>query len=175
MTEFNYTAASGRHYQIRDLQSADAELLVDLFYQLSPETLYKRFHTVMDPETMSIEQVRKLVHPLANIDPEQAVALLALHEGCAVGVARLHRTPVSTDAESAIVVRDDHQKDGLGTQLLILLRESALEMGITHLIAMVQAQNHPIIKVIQRSGLQAKWRYEQGETYLVVDIRSPLY
>jgi 2-methylcitrate dehydratase len=39
------------------------------------------------------------------------------------------------------------------------------------LIAMVQAQNHPILKVIQRSGLKATWRFEQGESYLAVDIR----
>jgi GNAT superfamily N-acetyltransferase len=126
----------------------------------------------MDPATMPIQQVRRLVWPLANIDPENAVALLAIHDGQAVAVARMHRIPASTDAESAIVVRDDFQQDGLGTHLLIWLRECALEMGITHLIALVQAQNHPILKVIQRSGLECQWRFEQGETYLAVDIRG---
>jgi len=172
MTETTFKSPNGRRYLIRDLKPADAELLVDLFYHLSPETLYKRFHTVMDPDTLPIDKVRQLVHPLANIDPQQAVALIALAKSTAVGVARFHRVPGATDAESAIVVRDDYQMDGLGTALLTLLQKRALEAGITHFIALVQAQNHPILKVINRSGLESQWRTEQGETYLTVDIRS---
>jgi RimJ/RimL family protein N-acetyltransferase len=179
MKELIFTSRSGRQYTIRDLQPEDADLLVDLFFHLSPETIYKRFHAALD--NLPEEHVRQEATRLANIDPENQIALVALHvdqanldrEAEAVGVARCHRVPGTTDAESAIVIRDDFQQDGLGTYLMTLLRERALEMGIEHLIAMVQAQNHPILKVIQRSGLESKWRFEQGVSYLTVDIRNP--
>jgi GNAT superfamily N-acetyltransferase len=164
----HFATHSGREISVRDMRPEDADLLVDLFYHLSPETVYKRFHAALS--NLPEEQVRKMAADLADNDPEQEVALLALHEGAAVGAARFHRVPDTADAESAIVVRDDYQREGLGTFLLALLRERAIEMGITHLIAIVQAQNHPILKVVNRSGLDARWRFEQGESYLAVDL-----
>ena len=172
MTDPLFSSRSGRQIAVRDLRPDDAELLVDLFYHLSPETIYKRFHTALDPHSLPPDRVHQEAQRLARIDPERQVALVALHRGHAGGVARFHRVPVTADAESAIVIRDDYQMDGLGTHLLILLKEWAVEMGITHLMAMVQAQNHPILKVINRSGLKSEWRFEQGESYLAVDIRS---
>ena len=175
MTERTFSSSTGRHYLIRNLRPEDADLLVDLFYHLSPETIYKRFHAAL--HKLPEERVRELVDGLVNLDPQDQIALIALHSGGetqsteAVGVARCHRIPGTTDAESAIVVRDDHQKGGLGTFLLTCLRERALALGITHLVAVLQAQNHPILKVIQRSGLASHWRFEQGESYLAVDIR----
>ena len=173
-----FTSRSGRLFTIRDVRPDDADLLVDLFYHLSPDTIYKRFHAAL--HNLPEKRVREIAVQLANLEPENQLAIIALHAGAAnpgeaphaVGVARFHRVPGSTDAESAIVIRDDYQQEGLGTFLMTCLRDRALAMGIEHLIAMVQAQNHPILKVIQRSGLKSTWRFEQGESYLAVDIRS---
>jgi len=169
VTHESFTSRRGLQFLIRDMRPEDTDLLVDLFYHLSPDTIYKRFHAVLNdlPE----ERVRQEAARLARIDPQHAAALIALHDEHAVGVARFYRLPGTVDAESAVVVRDDYQQNGLGTFLLELLRDKALAMGIEHLIAMVQAQNNPILKVIRRSGLKSHWRFEQGETYLVVDTR----
>ena len=167
------TTKSGQTIEVRDIQTSDVNLLVDLFFHLSPETIYRRFHMVIDPETVPRQQIEKMAAQLSQIDSSSQVALAAVHDGAIIGVARLHRIQGTTDAESAIVIRDDHQREGIGTHLLALLRERALQMGISHLIAMVQAQNHPILKVIQRSGLDCRWRFEQGESYLAVNLRPP--
>ena len=173
-----FTSSSGRTFTIRDIGPDDVDHLVDLFYHLSPDTIYKRFHAAL--HNLPEKRIREIATRLTNIDPESQLAIMALHPGAAnpgeaphtVGVARFHRIPGTTDAESAIVIRDDYQQEGLGTFLMNCLRDRALAMGIEHLIAMVQAQNHPILKVIQRSGLKSTWRFEQGESYLAVDIRS---
>lgn len=170
MKVHHFTMPSGREITVRELRPEDADSLVDLFYHLSPETLYRRFHAVLT--NLPEDRVRKLVTDLADIDPEQEAALLALHEDTAVGVARFHRVPGTADAESAIVVRDDYQREGLGTFLLALLRDRALEMDIRHLVAIVHAHNHPILKVVNRSGLNVGWRFEQGESYLAVDLEG---
>lgn len=172
MTNQIYSTKSGRQITIRDLQPDDADLLVDLFYHLSPDTIYKRFHTVINPKTVPPEHIKMEAERLARIDPDCDGALMAILDGHAIGVARYHRIPNTNEAESAIVIRDDYQREGLGTYLLALLREKALSRGITHLIAMVQSQNNPILHVIKRSGLRSEWRYEQGETFLAVDLRE---
>ena len=161
-----YTTESGLDIEIRDIRPEDSELLVDLFYHLSAETIYKRFHAVMD--NMPVSHIRRMAERLADIDPREAVALVAIHGGAAVGVARFHRLPGTADAESAIVIRDDYQKEGIGSTLLIMLRQRAIALGIEHLVAMVQSQNHPILKLIRRSGLESHWRVDAGETYLAV-------
>jgi acetyltransferase len=173
MNQLSFTSPKGREYVIRDIQPQDTDLLVDLFYHLTPETIYRRFHTTIDPQTVPLEHIRQVAGQLARIDPDCDVALLALHQDQAVGVARFHRIQGTTDAESAIVVRDDYQREGLGTHLLELLRARAQEKGVTHLIALVLAQNNPITQVVRQSGLKSKWRFEQGESYLEVDITSP--
>ena len=68
------------------MRPEDTDLLVDLFYHLSPDTIYKRFHAVLNdlPE----ERVRQEAARLARIDPRHAAALIALHDEHAVGVAR---------------------------------------------------------------------------------------
>jgi len=170
MTTEVFSLQHGRQITVRDMRPEDAELLVNLFYHLSPETLYKRFHAVLD--NLPEQRVRQMATKLALIDPQLQVALIALHNGHAIGVARLHRIPGTTQAESAIVIQDDYHREGLGTHLLKLLRERALGAGITHLVAMVQAQNHPILHLIHHSGLKSRWRVEQGETCMVVDIRT---
>lgn len=177
MNKIVFESHSGRRISIRDMQPDDTDLLVDLFYHLTPDTIYKRFHAAL--HNLPEDKVREIAKELADIHPLSQCALIALHDDFdgvgpsphAVGVARFHCIPGTTDAESAIVIRDDYQKEGLGTFLMHVLRERAVAMGVEHLIAMVQAQNHPILKVLQRSGLKASWRFEQGETYLAVDIR----
>ncbi|MBN1318683.1 MAG: GNAT family N-acetyltransferase [Anaerolineales bacterium] len=172
MTNQIFSSKSGKQIAIRDLQPDDANLLVDLFYHLSADTIYKRFHSVINPETVPPEHIQKEAERLARIDPECDAALVAVLDGKAIGVARYHRISGAAEAESAIVIRDDYQREGLGTHLLMLLRDKALAAGVTHLIAMVQSQNNPILKVIKRSGLKSEWRYEQAETYLAVDLRD---
>ena len=172
MEEKRFVSRSGQEYTLRAVQPEDTELLVELFYHLSPETIYKRFHTVLDPQRFPRERVEREARRVACIDPQIQAAIIALCQGELVGVAHYHRLPGTAEAEAAIVVRDDFQRDGLGTRLLENLRVRAQEMGITHLTAMVQAHNNPILKVIKRSGLKSRWRFERGEAYLAVDIRD---
>jgi RimJ/RimL family protein N-acetyltransferase len=70
-----------------------------------------------------------------------------------VAVARLARSTDPAEAESAIVVRDDHQDRGLGTHLLKLLVEVARATNIERLTAWVMAENPHMLHVIQKLGM----------------------
>lgn len=170
-----FTTTHGITVWLRTVQKGDAPLLMDMFYRLSPETKRLRFHlyTVKITE----EQVRREAEKLSDLDPELQVAVVALHTEAdgrphAVGVARFARkTPADTDAEVAVVVRDDFQRKGLGKHLLLTLADKARSMGITHFSAWVMADNVRLMKLIR--GLELK-NLESDTRHGETKIKAPI-
>jgi RimJ/RimL family protein N-acetyltransferase len=71
----------------------------------------------------------------------------------AIGVARYIRVaPMSDHAEVAIEIVDQYQSQGLGTILIDLLAQMALEQGVTSCIAYVAPANGSVIRWAQKSG-----------------------
>src|SRR4029077_18804311 len=80
------SAAQGR-VGLSRLERSDGEALRRLFHRLSPETLYRRFHSpVVYPEQTGPER-------LLDIDHRDREAVLAVVDGEIVGVARYFRQP----------------------------------------------------------------------------------
>ena len=90
----------------------------------------------------------------------------------AVGVARFGRaTAADTEAEVAVVVRDDFQRKGLGKHLLLTLADKARELGISYFTAWVASDNIRLMKLIKDMEL----RNVQSETrHGQTKIRVPL-
>ena len=63
-------------------------------------------------------------------------------------------------AEVAFLVIDDYQGKGLGTALMRHIAAIARDAGLTELCAEVLADNVPMLKVFERSGLAMSERYE---------------
>ncbi len=168
-----FTIRDGRQLTIRHIQDSDAALLVDMFHHLSARTKRFRFHSYV--EKIPDEQVWRNAVALSTLDPRRQVALVAIWHADdgdhAVGVARFSRTtPDNTEAEAAIVVRDDFQRGGLGTYLMFRLLHIAHSMGIRYIVAWVMAENRQVLRMIQKSGLPYKQSTSRGETKLSVSI-----
>lgn len=143
---------SGEEITLRLIQKEDAALLVDLFHHLSPETKRLRFH--LYTEKLPEERIWREAIALSDLDPQRHVAVLATitEDGRerVVGVARFARESLDdTEAEMAIVVRDDFQRKGVGRCLLFALAEEAGKLGLTHLSGWVLADNIRVIKLIK--------------------------
>ncbi len=170
-----FTTTNNCTVTLRTVHKGDAPLLVDMFYRLSPETKRLRFH--LYTLKISAEQVRREAEKLADLDPALQVAVVALHTEAdgqphAVGVARFARkTPAATEAEVAVVVRDDFQRKGLGKHLLLTLADKARPMGITHFSAWVMAENVRLMKLIR--GLELK-NLESDARHGEIKIRAPI-
>src|SRR4029077_15901841 len=110
------TEAAGQ-VGLAKLEPSDGELLRRLFYRLSPETVYRRFHSpIVRPEQARPDR-------LLDLDHHDREAVVALDGGEIVGVARYFRQPGADTAEVAVVVADAWQGQGLATRLLGLLDE----------------------------------------------------
>ncbi len=165
----------GDKVRLRFIKKEDADLLLELFYRLSPESKRLRFHlyTTKIPE----ERVRMEAEKLSDLDPQCQRALVATVTEAdgrehAVGVARFARASANaTEAEVAVVVRDDFQRRGLGKHLLQTLAGEARKLGITHFSAWVMADNYRLMKLIR--GMEIK-DLESETRYGEIKIRAPI-
>lgn len=167
------TPEHGRTVQVRHIVPQDADLLIDLFMHLSPETRRLRFFapTVDPPDDV----LRATTQRLATIDPLVQAALIATIEEQggehAVGVARLvGDADDSMIAEVAIVLRDDYQGKGLGTLLFDLLIQVAMVRGLKYLRAISLAENSVLHKLVRNTGLPITSTTRQGETTMIISL-----
>jgi RimJ/RimL family protein N-acetyltransferase len=133
---------------IREIRGDDHERLRDSHDRLSPESRYRRF-LAAKPQ-LSRADVRYLV----EVDGCDHFALVAtLPEGDGeriVGVARFVRLPDNREvAEMAIVVNDDHQRRGMGAELVTRLAQAAVERGVRRFRATMLADNLGIQRLLE--------------------------
>lgn len=167
-----YVIRDGRQVTIRPIAPDDARLLVDLYYRLSEMTRRLRFHSMR--QNVPLEEVEQEAKRLSDLDPANQAALVATIEDEGeeriVAVARLARSEDPVEAESAIVVRDDFQRQGLGSHLLKLLVEIARAMNVKRLTAWVMAENLHMLHIVQKSGLDVSAETRYGETFVSVPL-----
>lgn len=161
------TTRKGRKVRIRHIRPTDASLLVNLFHHLSPETRRFRFFTALPdlPDDILWREARRY----ADFNERKQAAFIALaREGGqehAIGVVRLVLDKNDPDtAEFAIVLRDDYQREGLGTIMLDLLIQLALVRGIKRLRGISLADNEGVHRLIQKCGFPVESHTSHGET-----------
>lgn len=155
--ELDAVLRDGRGVRIRPIQPSDSGLIVAFFEKLGPESRYFRFFRIkksLDPEEIEY---------FTNVDYVDRFALIALHDGEMIGVARYDReTPDQTHAEVAFAVADDHQGRGLGTKLLQLLTHHARSNGIDGFRAYVLPENRQMMRVFRNSGYDLSRTIDEG-------------
>jgi acetyltransferase len=169
-----FTTTDGREVFIRRIKHDDAALLVDMFHHLSDQTKRLRFQCGSPncPEALIWREAIKLCH----LEPERQVGLVAIvtegdGEQHAVGTARCVRsTPDKIEAEVGIVVRDDYQRVGLGSRLMLELIRAARTVGIVQFEGWILPENRRMLQMINKSGLPVKHQTKMGETHVVVSI-----
>lgn len=170
-TEFKLS--NGSSVTIRQIQPEDAALLVEMFHKLSPDSRRLRFHAYT--ENVPHERIWREAIALSDLDPARQAALVAVADVDGreqiVGVARFARaTPDATEAEAAVVVRDDFQRMGLGTHLLTLLVPLAQSLGIESLTGWVAAENRHMLHVVGKTDLPLTRDTSAGETYIQISL-----
>lgn len=163
-----YREFDGRQVFFRPVKPTDEQMMKDLFYSFSEDTIYRRF--------MSVKRSmphRELQH-FANIDYDTEMAIVGviredeMQEIIAVGRYSLYEE--GNEAEVAFVVRDDWQGKGIGTFLLDYLIRIGRDMGIDAFTAEVMPQNKQMIHMFEATGLDVETKMVDG-TYTV---RFPL-
>src|SRR5450759_992186 len=130
---------------VRPITPDDAPRLGDLLQRCSPETTYNRFFTaIRRPRPATLQW-------LAEVDHFRREALVAMGDGAGCAVARYDWTGAADDqAEIAILVEDAWQRRRVGTTLLPLLADLAIDRGVRVFTATVLANNTAVAQLLRR-------------------------
>ena len=138
----------GTSIEIRLIKPEDKTELNAAFKKLSPYSNYCRFLTPLG--NLSKSQLKYLT----EVDNKNHLAL-CVHDlnFNGIGVARYIRLKDEPEtAEFAITILDEFQNQGLGTKLLHLLIDAAIETGIRKFIGFVLVENAPMLKILDKLG-----------------------
>lgn len=159
--EIRATTRDQRPLLIRPIRPTDEELLRDMFYRLSHETVYERF----------LASKRYLPHSklqqFCMIDYDQTMGFVASIDDNGqeklVGWAMYFVEEKTGYAEAAFLVDDAYQGLGIGTHLMRRLTEVAEVRGVKGFTALVLGNNLRMLRVFEKCGYPVEIT-PQGDT-----------
>jgi acyl-CoA hydrolase/GNAT superfamily N-acetyltransferase len=144
------TTRAGLEVLLRPVRISDEPLVKDFFYALSDQSTYQRF--ISSRKDMPHERLQEFV----VIDYTAETVILAVvpadERDIVVGIGQYGIDPQTHTAEVALVVRDDYQKRGLGTELLSYLTLLARKEGLLGFTAEVLMENRAMMRLFERAG-----------------------
>lgn len=156
------TTHTGLAIKLRPVRISDEPLLKEFFYSLSDQSMYRRF--ISARKDMPHERLQEFV----VIDYSMEMVILAVvEEGEQETVVGLGQYLIEESrhwAEVALVVRDDYQNRGIGTELLSYLTYLARRQGLLGFTAEVLVENRPMLRLFEKAGFSTQ-RRAAGETY----------
>jgi acyl-CoA hydrolase/GNAT superfamily N-acetyltransferase len=167
--EIYRTTRTGLDLKLRPVKISDEPLLKDFFYSLSDQSVYRRFMSQrkdMPHERLQdfvvIDYTNEMVILAVKIDedPEEREEVIALGQ---YGIDQNSHT-----AEVALVVRDDHQNQGVGRVVLSYLTELAQREGLMGFTAEVLMENTPMLHLFESMGFDIQRRTAEG----VIELRA---
>ncbi len=120
----------------------DDRLLVQMFHNCSPMTIYQRFLTPVNELTPGMARY------LSSVDHCNRAALIAETDGEPIGVARYEVTKDAGSVELGLLVIDAWQNQGLGRILLREILRAAEENGIHRFCAYVLGENRRMLRLL---------------------------
>ena len=169
-----------RYFRLRDgtpifvrlFRPSDREQIRLGYTKLSSRSRYRRF--LNDAPRLSEPQLTSL----SDVDGVNRLAICAgaIREGGweAAAIARFVRQEAGArGAEAAVTVIDAYQHRGLGTLLVDLLTEQALERGVERFTGHLLADNLAMLRILQHRSVEAE--LEDGATLSFgMPLRSPV-
>src|SRR5260370_15666543 len=134
------------------LEKSDSALVGHMFRRLSAQSIYWRFFSPVSRPDLLQRSVQQLDHR----DREAVGAVVG---GELVGIAQYVRHPGDAQAQLAIVIVDEWQRQGLGTRMVAALAQRALEEGIDAFAVDIQGDNYGAMKLFKRVAPGARLTY----------------
>lgn len=151
--QFNNKA--GEAFVLRPIRPEDEPKMVKFHEKLSEESVYLRYFRAFQlDQRVEHERLTRICY----VDYDRAIVLVVEHTDPATGeaeivaVGRLTRLPNPVEAEFAMLVRDDFQGRGVGTQLLQNLLAFGRDEGIERAVAYMLPENRGMIEISEKLG-----------------------
>jgi acetyltransferase len=161
----------GKKVNIRPIRPEDEPLVVNFHEGLSERSVYLRYFSPLKLQQRVAHT--RLVRICFN-DYDREIALVAeMKDGNGkaqiIGVARLSKLHSTNAAEFAVVVTDQWQRKGLGTELTKRLVHIAKHEKLDRLIAYTLRENKEMQHMCRKVGFQV--RTPVGESECIIEIK----
>jgi len=164
------TTRNGLEILLRPVRISDEPLIKDFFYSLSDKSLYRRF--MSQRQDMPHDRLQEFV----VIDYTKEMVILAvIPEGEKETLAGLGQYSINEGthtAEVALVVKDEFQNRGIGTELLNYLTQLAKRQGLHGFTAEVLAENKPMLHLFEKTGFDMERGLSSGVYELNISFSS---
>lgn len=149
---------SGASVLIRPIRPEDEPLIAKFHESLSERSVYLRYLQAMKLSQRVAHE--RLVRICFN-DYDRELALVAEMPDAAggariIGVGRVRKLHGTADAEFAVLVSDEFQGNGLGTELVRRLIDVARQEKIARIVGDVLKDNTVMLRVCQKLGFTLK-------------------
>ncbi|HNS40627.1 MAG TPA: GNAT family N-acetyltransferase, partial [Promineifilum sp.] len=145
----------GEPFTLRPIRPEDEPKMVRFHEKLSEQSVYLRYFRAFKLD-QRVEHDR--LTRICYVDYDRAIVLVVewtdpeTNQQEIVAVARLTRLANPTEAEFAMLVRDDFQRRGVGTQLLQNLLAFGRDEGIKRVVAWMLPENRGMIEISEKLG-----------------------
>ncbi|HXI41026.1 MAG TPA: bifunctional acetate--CoA ligase family protein/GNAT family N-acetyltransferase [Bryobacteraceae bacterium] len=167
-----WESRDGTPVNIRPIRPEDEPMMVAFHERLSERSVYFRYFHLLN---LSQRTAHERLTRICFIDYDRGMALVAEKEDPQngsrqiLGVGRLTRVHGANEAEMAVLVSDDFQGRGLGTELLRRLVEIGREEKLDRITADILAENRAMQRVCERLGFTLQYNPDDGT--VKADIR----
>lgn len=145
------TLKNGTVVRFRSIKPSDEENMRRLFYRFSDETVYYRYFSPV--KAMPHSQMQEYV----NIDCSTVLSIVAVTgppgQRRIIAEARSIRDLLAPEADTAFVVEEAYQRQGIASFLFRLLIDHARQRGVHVLKADVLPDNRSMMMVFEKTGL----------------------
>jgi acetyltransferase len=164
---------SGAEVTIRSIRPEDEPLLIEFHKTLSDYSVHFRYFgtTSLRQRTMH-ERLRR--HCVLDVAREFALVVDPVphprghHQ--ILGVGRLIKEPARSEAEFAILINDQWQGKGLGTELLRLLVRVGRQSHLRRIIGHILPDNSAMKRVSEKVGFKLHFNADAGEWLAEMDL-----
>ena len=160
-----WESRKGDRIKTRPIRPEDEPLMVLFHQNLSEESVYLRYaHTVKLTQRIAHERLTRICF----IDYDREMLLVADYkdpqtsEHEILAVARLSKLHGTNEAEFALIVSDNYQNQGLGTELLRQLLEIGKEEQLDAIVGYILTSNYMMQSICRKLGFQFQPDRETG-------------
>jgi acyl-CoA hydrolase/GNAT superfamily N-acetyltransferase len=161
--EAHRTTGGGIELLLRPVKISDESLLRDFFHALSDESLHRRFMSIRT------DMPHERLQEFCAVDYDRHMVILAVIEQGGtqevVGIGQYYVEQNRHIAEVGLVVRDDHQNRGIGSELLAYLTQIAKRRGLLGFTAQVLLDNRAMVHLFESRGFHQEKQMVAGTVH----------
>jgi acetyltransferase len=159
-----WTMKNGEKVVIRPIRPEDEPLIVDFHQKLSERTVYMRY---FQPLKLSQRTAHERLTRICFIDYDREMALVVERKPPdgnreIISVGRMSKLHGRNEAELAVLVRDEFQAKGLGTELYRQMVAIARDEKLAKVNAVMLGDNREMRSLVQKLGFKVKTDLEEN-------------